>query len=1621
MSHILIISEKPQSAQKIANAFSNVKKLRVKDVNYYECYNDKQKIVVSSAVGHLFVLGEKGGESWKYPVFDTEWRPLHKVSKANAYVKGYIDTLKSLKKDSAEIVVATDFDIEGEVIGYNVIKQIYGIENSSRMKFSSLTKESILNAFNSRQKTIEVGQREAGLTRHNLDWFYGINLSRAFTSSIKTASNKFKVLSTGRVQAPTLHFLCDKEKEISKFISQKYYEIYLDGKIKNKKIKAQYFDENKKDEKEIVGTNDFELIDEVDENNNLTGKVFTRKEIRDKKLIKRAVDLWILDKNNKILCEKRSKHKKTYPSFLSKTCGGCVSSKEEPLQSLIRETKEEIGIDIQNLKIEKPQIIFLDFENGLKEWNYIYFLKLDITKEDLKIQKEEIEEVVEFDLKDFEKKVFDEKIFVSMTNDYYKSVISKLKKLQNEKSQKIKLENRKIIYYSTSNEAKIKRLQKIFNCFDTDFKILKVPDYIDVEEVGKSLEEISKSKLNPYLNKKYDHPIISLDSGMFIEGVDLDPLKPKRNVLEKLGKKESDLSQDEIGKLMNEFYQNLAKEKNGKVNFYFEDYFSILINGKIETKSIKRENILTDKSKGELDIFMPIRNLYISKKTNKYHSDSDENDFKLEFEEYINFFKNRFSNQNSSLENDKYKLLDEKKVKEIIKSCQNKDGTIYDINSKKFKQSVPTPFDLTTLQMEASNVFGLSPKRTLEIAQKLYIEGLTSYPRTSSQKFKDTDLKAILKKLEKMPNYKSLVLKVYDVNKKLIPKEGRKDDPAHPAITPTGEISKKLEGQEFKVYDLIVKRFLAVFGTDALKQTTKILIDINKNSFELKATQILEKNWLEFYEPYSKNEDVILPEVKKDDLVKNEKVYEDLKETKPPKRYTDASIIKELEKRGIGTKCLTKDTKIKLTKNKQSYFVVPMEKLFEYLNTKFQKSKKVELKENKDLFCFTYNNKKSELKDFKYISRRKLEKNEKIFRIKTNQNSFLKITESHPVLIYENKNIEYREVRNLKEGDKILSRFVNDIEHIRFFNIKYEEFLEKISEQNIKTKIYVKSDIILKMKKNITRRELAKKLDVSDTKLFKYEKFKKIPLEFYLKYENEIPKYFYDEQNNKYKNPFPINDLESLCSILGNLVGDGSIDTKKITKENCFDFRYHNTDLDLINKFKLEIEKIFNIKLDIKKAKKRKNELDKYFIKIPSLIGRIIYILFPEIIQKNCPLSFIKKNYIENYIGSLFDDEGCSIKKEKKLFISNTNIKLLEDCKKLLEEIKIESKIDKKQFKLWVRKVDSYKKFFYTIPINCLRKKQIIIDNLKNDKDFLYKNEIIVSKDFITQTIKEIKEIKYDDYVYDIIDVEKTQNFILQNNLVVSNSTRADILQSLRDRNFIDGKSISVTDLGIKMDEVVSNELPQITDEKLTKEFEEEMESIRENKTTREKILDKAKKELTKILSDIKKNEKTLGKKLDEASMTSDFEKSKIRKCLKCDGWLCVKTAHKTRSKFLGCSNYPDCKELYSLPKVSILKPLKESDEDSFSKDFIYIMAGTSQRNLKKILVNQDKKEKEKELKKDSKKYKEVGMTCPKCNKGQMVLRKSYYGSEFLGCNNFPRCRNIWNINKEGVVEVKKE
>jgi DNA topoisomerase-1 len=115
----LIISEKPQAAQKIAEALADngAKKLKEKGVNYYSLTHEGKQIRVASAVGHLYGLGEKGGESWEYPVFETEWKPIYQTNKAAAFTKDYVKALEVLGKDANEFTVASDFDIEGEVIG----------------------------------------------------------------------------------------------------------------------------------------------------------------------------------------------------------------------------------------------------------------------------------------------------------------------------------------------------------------------------------------------------------------------------------------------------------------------------------------------------------------------------------------------------------------------------------------------------------------------------------------------------------------------------------------------------------------------------------------------------------------------------------------------------------------------------------------------------------------------------------------------------------------------------------------------------------------------------------------------------------------------------------------------------------------------------------------------------------------------------------------------------------------------------------------------------------------------------------------------------------------------------------------------------------------------------------------------------------------------------------------------------------------------------------------------------------------------------------------------------------------------------------------------------------------
>jgi len=220
--YILIVTEKPQAAAKIADALGKAKKLGDKGVSYYSVERDGEKIMVAAAAGHLFTLTQK--TRGQLPVFDIEWTPSYQ--KKASFTKKFYDTLKKLGRNAKSFIVATDYDIEGEVIGLNIIRFIFGEKDAKRMKYSTLTGPELNYAYSNLMPTIDWGQAIAGETRHYLDWMYGINLSRALMEAIKKAGS-FKIMSIGRVQGPALRLIVDKELEIKAFKPSPFWQVYI--------------------------------------------------------------------------------------------------------------------------------------------------------------------------------------------------------------------------------------------------------------------------------------------------------------------------------------------------------------------------------------------------------------------------------------------------------------------------------------------------------------------------------------------------------------------------------------------------------------------------------------------------------------------------------------------------------------------------------------------------------------------------------------------------------------------------------------------------------------------------------------------------------------------------------------------------------------------------------------------------------------------------------------------------------------------------------------------------------------------------------------------------------------------------------------------------------------------------------------------------------------------------------------------------------------------------------------------------------------------------------------------------------------------------------------------------
>lgn len=261
---------------------------------------------------------------------------------------------------------------------------------------------------------------------------------------------------------------------------------------------------------------------------------------------------------------------------------------------------------------------------------------------------------------------------------------------------------------------------------------------------------------------------------------------------------------------------------------------------------------------------------------------------------------------------DEEKYIEKEEAEEVIERLKEKPAQIKKVDIKKRREQPPLLFNLAELQSEANKKFKLPVEKTLEIAQGLYEKKLITYPRTDCRVI-STDVLAeipkVLNGLFKNAAYKDNVTRIKDFGDLRVKKTTKrfvdnKKVTDHYAIIPTyitADINK-MDGNSRKIYDLITKRFLAIFYPPAVYNTVRVETNIDGEDFISNARTLKDPGWKEIYDVSNTKEDELtntpIHLLKKNENCRVQAFDLDEKETKPPPRYTDGSLVITMEKAG---------------------------------------------------------------------------------------------------------------------------------------------------------------------------------------------------------------------------------------------------------------------------------------------------------------------------------------------------------------------------------------------------------------------------------------------------------------------------------------------------------------------------------------------------------------------------------------------------------------------------------------------------------------------------------------------------------------------------------------------------
>ncbi|XP_077396561.1 DNA topoisomerase 3-alpha isoform X2 [Festucalex cinctus] len=249
----------------------------------------------------------------------------------------------------------------------------------------------------------------------------------------------------------------------------------------------------------------------------------------------------------------------------------------------------------------------------------------------------------------------------------------------------------------------------------------------------------------------------------------------------------------------------------------------------------------------------------------------------------------------------RYRLFNHTACLVLYQICmEDPIATVTSVTSKPKSKWRPLPLDTVELEKLASRKLRISAKETMKIAEKLYTQGFISYPRTETNIFPASlALSPLVEEQMQSPDWGAFAQRVLDQPGGPNPRQGKNSDQAHPPIHPT-KYTNTLQGNEGRVYELIVRHFLACVSQDALGQETIVDIDIAQEKFSTSGLMIIARNYLDVY-PYDRWSAKVIPVYEEGSQFQPSAIEMVDGQTSPPQLLTEADLISLMEKHGIGT------------------------------------------------------------------------------------------------------------------------------------------------------------------------------------------------------------------------------------------------------------------------------------------------------------------------------------------------------------------------------------------------------------------------------------------------------------------------------------------------------------------------------------------------------------------------------------------------------------------------------------------------------------------------------------------------------------------------------------------------